>query len=926
MQSDAERRLVMRAQAAYYAESAEKRLELMAQSVFGTLPLVAPDSSAPAASAASSQAAPSPPVPDVFPDFNYDDADVPPPPPPTPPLEFSPDEWVLPPALSQSDAQAYQAANPKRMKEVVHDLETMLNTGHAQKVAAAKHALEGKDGREAVQSRQDEQHEAFAKDLSFCNAPLSPEQLEAVKKSRPTTRPREWLGNKVPVPGLSKVRMDVTVGGWKAECDFYMRDPRSQLGDLVETHELLAQRGGFGPAHVSAACGCPEDMYEAQSYLHRVVCNFRVRYQLAEDVIVVPVRFASDKTVLTQTTIYPLRVQLLLPGVQPDKLFALCALLPLATDLLVFDANFPAFKRPAVTALPAATVDDMLKTLQRKAIELYVQKFEETGAQPMSLNIGSTVRQVCFCFGLYTCDAEERYTLLDLVKRWSTNELNFVQYYVTHDMERRTIARDVELRDLSVDVGVHWDARAGNPLVNGLTSLNIYRQFPADLLHVVAGVVRKTEMLLSVFIVSPSNQLSVFNRMRVYGNKVLGIPKKERNTSISDLILSLPSAVPAVALACAIDDVVDMTKCKVLKYVAFVTELLVCYTDPAPRALSSHTDVLSARLKTLVDELENLVVLKPGGKSIITTKLVDYLYSLRDAIADFGRVKNFSTTDFESSHRDVKEDYRHHSSGRSDSNGSLLQLEYYQQVFRFVRFARGPRTIGDPGLELECAMVNLALPLADQDVCEMLATAARQVLFACFDDKCDVAVGAVRRALDTLVVERVGYEVRLALVSKATSCKVLEDNVVCPSLLKPSSHVLCYGVESPEVNEACDDPLCAVHLGFQLGASWKDRDTNFFALPIAFLSSATGVHAFCLELAEIVLEKGTPGILYDSYHHIGAFVQGRKRSTGSNQLLAPRFGLVPQSQFRGSRHFTSYSTGCDAYFSKFSTRALVAGV
>ena len=900
----------------------------MAQSLYGIVPEVAQASVTAPASAAPSQVvpsppSPSPPVPEEFPDFNYDDAEPPPPPPPV----FDQDDWALPPALSQADAQAYHVANPKRMREVVDELEAMLHAGHAQKVAAAKHALEGQDGREAVQARQDEQHEAFAMDLSFHEVPLAPEQLEAVNKSQPTTRPREWLGNKVPVPGLSKIRLDVSVGGWKAECSFYMRDPRSQLGDLVETHALLMNRGGFGPADLASECSCSEDMYSSQSYMHRVVDNFRVRHQLGEDVVVVPVRFASDKTTLSQTTIYPLRVQLLLPGIQPDKLFALCALLPLATDLVVSDANFPTLKRPAVSALPAATLSEMLKRLQRKAIELYMQKFEDMAAQPLSLTVGSAVRQVCFCFGLYTCDAEERYTLLDLIKRWSTNELNYVPYYVNHDMERRTVRRDVELRDLSVDVGVHWDAREGNPLIAKLTSHNVYRQFPADLLHVVAGVIRKTELLLSVFVTAPSSHLpSVFNLMRVYGNKVLGIPKKERNTSISDLILSLPSAVPAVALACANDNDVNSCKLDILKYLALVCELLVCYTDPAPRALSAHTDALSARLKALVDQLENIVVLKPGGKSIITTKLVDFLYSIRDAVADYGRVKTFSTTEFESSHRDVKDDYRHHASGRADSNGSLLHLEYYQQVFKFVRFTRGPRVVGSPGLELACTLVNVAAPLADQDVCETLATAAEHVLFACFDDKCTVAVGAVRRALDTLVVQRVGYEVRLALVSKATSYTVLEDNIVCPSVLKPSSHVLCYGSESPEVNETCDDPLCAVHLGFQLGASWKDRATSRFALPVAFLSSETGVHAFCLELAEIVLETGTPGSIHNCYRHIGAFVQGRKRSTGSNQFLASRFLLVPQSQFRGSRHFTSCSAGCDAYYCKFSTRALVAGV
>ena len=160
----------------------------------------------------------------------------------------------------------------------------------------------------------------------------------------------------------------------------------------------------------------------------------------------------------------------MLPGIQPDKRFALCALLPLATDLVVSDAAFPTLKRPAVSALPATVLSEMLKRLQRKAIEMYVQKFEETAAQPLSLTVGSTTRQVCFCFGLYTCDAEERYTLLDLSKRWSTNELNYVQYYVNQDMERRTVGRDVELRDLSVDVGVHWNAREANPLIVNLTS------------------------------------------------------------------------------------------------------------------------------------------------------------------------------------------------------------------------------------------------------------------------------------------------------------------------------------------------------------------------------------------------------------------------------------------------------------------------
>ena len=151
MQSHNDRRLALQAQAAYHARTDAERFELMAQAIYiNGLPPQAAQASA-AASAAPSQVVPSPPVPsppvpEEFPDFNYDDAEPPPPPPPV----FDQDDWALPPALSQADAQAYHVANPKRMREVVDDLEAMLRAGHAQKVAAAKHALEGKDGREAV--------------------------------------------------------------------------------------------------------------------------------------------------------------------------------------------------------------------------------------------------------------------------------------------------------------------------------------------------------------------------------------------------------------------------------------------------------------------------------------------------------------------------------------------------------------------------------------------------------------------------------------------------------------------------------------------------------------------------------------------------------------------------------------------------------
>jgi hypothetical protein len=206
---------------------------------------------------------------------------------------------------------------------------------------------------------------------------------------------------------------------------------------------------------------------------------------------------------------------------------------------------------------------------------------------------------------MYASDADERYVLLDAKKRFHGAKLNLLYYYVNHNMARRTVAQDSLLHEQGIDVAVHWEERAANPLLK-LTCFNAYLQCPPDLLHVMSGVIPKIEMLCKALLgPAVAGQSNIFDRARVYGNICLEIvTADQRSTPTSDLVLSLPSLIPALAHACSLNVVgsaYDADKLNVLKYVALVTELLVCFTDAAPRKLDSHIGVLCTQLWSVVN-------------------------------------------------------------------------------------------------------------------------------------------------------------------------------------------------------------------------------------------------------------------------------------------------------------------------------------
>jgi len=902
----------LRAQAMYAPP--EKRVELLAQAAYSGSINASVQSPVASPSAA---AAP-------------DEADEPSPPPP-PPVDFDENDdfdfhgWTPP---SETDGPTAGT-----MVDNMHRLRALMRSGKAQYVLAAQQAIISKDGRDTVATRQRDWLEALRQDLESQGAPLSDEQWDKALDSQPPQRPREWLGRTIPVT-LDSIDLKVNEGCWVAQCKLYKHNLLSILADLVETHYLSNSRGQFGPIDVVNGCGCSED-YFSTAFVQNIMANFRARRGIADDVVVVPVQFGSDKSVLLSASVYPFRVRLMLPGVQMNNPYMLAAMLPLGSHFLITDSSDPMLKPSRITMLATDVASKLTKAMLRAAMNNLIECFERTADQPVLLRVDSSGqrRRFCFCFGLYSCDAEERYTLLDMLKRWTTSKLSFVYFF--EDKVWRTVERDNERNEAEEDVGIIWETRATNALFTRLTCLQIYEQFPADLLHVIGGVIRKVQLVLEALVTNQPGHPTICNRMRLYGNTTIGISKKDqRNTPISDLILSLPSAVPAVAMACTINvqnGKFNKNFVLVLKYVVLIVELLVCYTDPAPRALEGRIEQLLNNSDSIVRGLDALVRDEANDKSIITIKLIDFLHSLPVFLMSYGRSSRFSTTDFEAAHKQVKLDFVNHASGRTDSGGSLLQLNYYQHLFRFVGQEAVERNLE---LELVCALASEISVAKDHvwdanNLTALLKGGVEHALSTYFNDHTymgKVTTGAIKQVISAIfadgrTVGGVGYEAKMKLVSKDKVFTFREDSVVCPRNTSARSHMLCFGESAPNTMDACQDPLCAVHRGFQLGASWKDCNTHRYALPIAFLSSsALGIVAFCIDLHEVVLEQTPARPLFNIYRSIGAFVEGRGNG------LVPRYRLVPQSQFRGSRQFCGVSNMGLAFFYKFSTRALVAGL